>query len=226
MHIGRDRPHRDPGQLSVSALTYDHHVTRTAPSSIPQCYGLDIETDTTVDGLDASCSAIVAVAVSTASGDEVFLGDEEDILTSTDRFLATLEPGLLITWNGSSFDLPFILERGARLGLSLGLRAGREPSGSDAVAGARASRWWSHRHIDGYRLYRADVARILGVSCGLKPLSRLVGLTPVEVDRTKIHELESAEIRDYVASDARLARELVLRRMPAAISHVDPLPAG
>ena len=47
-------------------------------------YGLDIETDTTVDGLDATCSAIVAVAVSTVAGDRVLTGDERQILRSLD----------------------------------------------------------------------------------------------------------------------------------------------
>ncbi|MGB3411525.1 MAG: 3'-5' exonuclease [Microthrixaceae bacterium] len=235
-------------------------MTRTPLTDIPPCYGLDIETDTTIDGLDSRCSAIVAVAVSTTDGDEVFLGEEEDLLLRTDSFLSLLAPGLIATWNGSSFDLPFIMERADRLGLSLGLNGTREPrrrrgssrriaSGrpaqhaperaaqymvemtAESVVGAaevettcRASSWWDHRHIDGYRLYRGDVARILGVSCGLKPLSKMLGLGPVEVDRSRIHDLDEIQMRAYVASDARLAREMVLRRMPAAMANVDPLP--
>ena len=68
----------------------------------------------------------------------------------------------------------------------------------------------------GPTLYRADVGRSLGFPCGLKPLSRLVGLAPVEVDRSCIHLLDDAALEAYVASDARLARELVLRRWPVA----------
>ncbi|HTO02031.1 MAG TPA: 3'-5' exonuclease [Microthrixaceae bacterium] len=188
----------------------------TPPIATAPFYGLDIETDTTVDGLDARCSAIVAIAIATAEGDKVFLGPEHELLRRTDRLLAELNPGVIVTWNGSSFDLPFIAERAARLGMSLGLQADSESS---------ASRWWQHRHIDGYRLYRSDVGRTLGVSCGLKPLSRMVGLAPVEVDRTQIHMLSESQVREYVASDARLARELVLRRMPAAMSHMDPTPS-
>lgn len=242
--------------LSVSTSTYDHLVTRTPLTAIPPCYGLDIETDTTIDGLDSRCSAIVAVAISTTDGDEVFMGDEESVLLRTDSFLSLLYPGLIVTWNGSSFDLPFIMERAERLGLSLGLTGTREPRrgrdverlgprrpesepGVEHAAGCsaqsvggstvvettcRASRWWDHRHLDGYRLYRGDVARVLGVSCGLKPLSKLVGLNPVEVDRSRVHDLDEAQMRAYVASDARLAREMVLRRMPAAMANVDPVP--
>lgn len=184
-------------------------MTRTSLTESTPFYGLDIETDTTVDGLDSSCSAIVAVAVATDEGDEVFMGDEADLLIGVDRFLSELAPGLIVTWNGSSFDLPFIRDRASLLGMELGLRSGS---------------WWGHRHIDGYRLYRSDVARVLGVSCGLKPLSRMVGLKPVEVDRTRIHELDADQMHSYVASDARLAKEMVLRRMPAALANVDPLP--
>ena len=67
-----------------------------------------------------------------------------------------------------------------------------------------------------------DLGRSLGLSCGLKSLSRLAGLTPVEVDRSQIHLLDEAQVRSYVASDARLAREMVDRRMPLAYGAVDP----
>jgi len=39
-----------------------------------------------------------------------------------------------------------------------------------------------------------------------------VGLPVVEVDRARIHELTLEERRNYVASDARLAKALVERR--------------
>lgn len=198
--------------LSGPARTL-HHVS-------PPVYGLDIETDTTVDGLDPDVAPVVAVAVATADGDHVLLGGESDVLTATDALLAEVEPGLLVTWNGARFDLPFIARRAHLLGLDLGLRLWRDPlldAGSDAFRGA----WHRHDHLDGYRLYRADVGRSLGLPCGLKPLARLVGLDPVEVDRSQVHTLDASTLRDYVASDARLARQLVLRRWPSAASFSD-----
>ena len=128
---------------------------------------------------------------------------------------ATYFPGIVVTWNGSGFDLPFLAERARRLGVTLGLDLwddGPERTEPGVVRG----RWYAHDHLDGYRLYRADVGRSLGFPCGLKPLSRLVGLAPVEVDRSCIHLLDDAALEAYVASDARLARELVLRRWPVA----------
>lgn len=181
----------------------------------PPLYGLDIETDTSVDGLDPSVSPIVAVAVATPDGDRVFQGAEDLVLHRTDELMSELDPGIVVTWNGSGFDLPFLTERARRLGVTLGLDLwddGPERTEPGVVRG----RWYAHDHLDGYRLYRADVGRSLGFPCGLKPLSRLVGLAPVEVDRSCIHLLDDAALEAYVASDARLARELVLRRWPVA----------
>ena len=53
-------------------------------------YGLDIETDTEAGGLDPSLARILAVAVSSTTGDVVFQGDESSILTRVDAFLAGL----------------------------------------------------------------------------------------------------------------------------------------
>lgn len=183
-------------------------------------YGLDIETDTAVDGLDPAVAAVVAVAVATPEGDHVLLGDEADILVGTDALLAALAPGVIVTWNGAGFDLPFLARRAGRLALDLGLRLWRDPV-LDAEGDVFRGAWHDHDHLDGYRLYRADVGRSLRLPCGLKPLSRMVGLVPVEVDRSEIHRLGDAELRCYVASDARLARQLVLRRWPAATPFAD-----
>lgn len=183
-------------------------------------YGLDIETDTSVDGLDPDVSPVVAVAVATPDGDRVLTGDEADILTSTDEALAALPPGLIVTWNGAGFDLPFLFRRSQILDIGIGLRLWTDSS-RGTEDGVFRGGWHAHDHLDGYRLYRADVGRSLGLPCGLKPLARLVGLRPVEVDRRRIHLLDESAVRDYVASDARLARQLVLRRWPAAARFAD-----
>jgi DNA polymerase elongation subunit (family B) len=190
------------------------------PHGVPH-YGLDIETDTSVDGLDPSCSRVVAAAVASDVGDRVFLGPEVDILRQLDGLLASLPPGVLVTWNGSGFDLPFLARRAAVQHVPIGLRL-HHPTGHRVGAAS----WGHHGHLDGYRLYRADVGRTLGLSCGLKAMARLTGAEPVEVDRTRIHALTTDELTQYVASDARLAVELVARRMPAAAGSVDRCPTG
>jgi len=150
--------------------------------------------------------------------------DERVLLGRLDETLADLAvdaPGVLTTWNGSGFDLPFIATRAVTLGLGIGLRLVDDPSLAgrhDPPPGRRArvrGSWHGHRHLDGYQAYRADVGQVLPVSCGLKSLARLVGLPVVEVDREAIHLLSTARRRAYVASDAFLARELVARRADA-----------
>lgn len=173
-------------------------------------YGLDIETDTRVDGLDPERSAVVAASV---VGDDVELvldGTEPALLHDLDEALSALRPGIITTWNGARFDLPFLLTRAAHHGVHLGL----------SIQDRRMS-WYEHRHLDGYRLYRADVGRALRFPCGLKAMARLVGLPAIEVDTAALHLLSDSEIRRYVTSDARVTRQLVQRRWPAAASFVD-----
>ena len=190
-------------------------------------YGLDIETDTTVDGLDPRVAPVVAAALATDAGTQVFTGDERTLLGQLDAAVAALAPGVLVTWNGANFDLPFLADRAAACGvtLQLELRSGRHRvplsrplPGHD---GGYLARWGHHGHLDGFLVYRADVGVSLPVSCGLKSIARFTGLVPVEVDRADITSLSPTELHDYVASDAELARHLVERRWPACTASVD-----
>ncbi|HEX6166241.1 MAG TPA: hypothetical protein VFZ30_05630 [Acidimicrobiales bacterium] len=192
-------------------------------------YGLDIETDTAIDGLDPAVSPVVAAALSTPEGDEVFTGPEAGILAALDRRLRALPAGVLATWNGAAFDLPFLGDRAAACDVGLGLRLVPDPTvvlGRGPLRGHRCAyraAWHQHDHLDAYRVYRSDVGRLLDISCSLKAIARLVGLTPVEVDRERIHEMSPASLDAYVASDARLARLLSERRWPGVARCVDIL---
>jgi hypothetical protein len=48
-----------------------------------------------------------------------------------------------------------------------------------------------------------------------------VGFTPIDVDRTRIHDLSHEMLHAYAASDARLARVLTERRWGTASRFVD-----
>ena len=158
------------------------------------------------------------------------------MLRRLDQHLAELPNGVIVTWNGSRFDLPFISDRARHLGLTLGLRLRpdhRYRSSRDPLPGhigGYVASWHDHCHLDAYVVYRNDVGASLHLPCGLKPLARLVGLDPVEVDREAIHALSPAALAEYVASDAVLTRELALRRWPTASRSIDaylaPTPAG
>ncbi len=197
------------------------------PASI---YGLDIETDTSSDGLDPTVASVVAVAVSSADGDRVFTGEEPEVLRRLDAHLAALEPGVIATWNGAGFDLPFLAIRAQRHGIRLGLDIAPDPMLHlrghrlpGFVTGCRAA-WHAHGHLDAYRLYRADTVRTLAIGGRLKVMARACGLDPVEVDPTCIHTLAPEALARYVASDARCTRLLVERRWPGARFAVDRLP--
>lgn len=213
--------------VSTGATTSEPDAT-TVLEKLP-LYGFDIETDTSVDGLDPTRSPVVAVALwggplglhDGSPGHVSFVldgeaADEPTLLVELDRTLLELPAGVLVTWNGRHFDLPFIAERARRLGLEIGLRI-------DPVSGEAA--WHHHRHLDGLRAYRADVGRTVGISCALKPLSRLVGEEPVEVDRTQVHRLAIDLLQAYVVSDARLAQLLVSRRWPTIAGWTDRVPS-
>lgn len=197
----------------------------------PPLYGLDIETDTAIDGLDPRVSRVLAVAVVGPGGTTVLDdADEARLLDRLDWLLAGLEPGVVVTWNGAAFDLPFLADRAAHHRLALGLRLALDPGlavrrptlpGHD---GAYRAAWHGHAHLDAYRLFRADVIPALGCSGSLKTVARVCGLEPVETDAARVHELGRAELGAYVRSDAACTRELVARRWPTARAAVDRLP--
>jgi DNA polymerase elongation subunit (family B) len=191
-------------------------------------YGLDIETDTTADGLDPRVASVITVALSLPGHDEIFSGRESTLLFDLDQRLRGLAPGVLATWNGAAFDLPFLAHRAALHRMDLGLRLRRDPMLTvrdplPGLAGGFRGAWHRHTHLDAYRMYKGDVGPVLRVSCSLKSIARLVGLAPVEVDRTRIHDLSREALHAYASSDARLARVLTERRMPGAARFIDRL---
>ena len=119
-------------------------------------YGLDIETDTSLGGLDPQRAPIVAVAVAGAGPSHVFTGEEPTLLQQLDDHLRTLPAGVLVTWNGARFDLPFLADWAAMCGTPLALelvpdrrtRTHRDPlPGHD---GGYFARWYHHHHLDAY----------------------------------------------------------------------------
>jgi hypothetical protein len=194
-------------------------------------YGLDIETDTGTDGLDPRVGRVLCVAVAGPDGVRVVdHPDEARLLSELDAWMEHLPAGVVATWNGAAFDLPYLASRARLAGVSLGLQLRLDP----AIAlrrgplpgheGAYRARWHAHRHLDTYRLFRADVGRTFGLPCSLKSVAGLVGLAPVDTDPARVHELPVPVLHAYVASDARCTRELALRRWSTAARAVDRLP--
>lgn len=186
-------------------------------------YGLDIETDNSEGfGLDPANSRITDVALATAFGG-VALGDmdERDLLIELTENIDTLDPGLIVTWNGAFFDLPFIIDRAKALGLRevtdhlmLYPQPGLEPKYGylPGHTTAYSALWNHHSHLDISLAWR-KFAEDNGVKWSLKPVMRAAGFDPVEIDRTRLHEYPPAEVFAYVMSDADGARDLAMRTL-------------
>ena len=191
-------------------------------------YGLDIETDTSAGGLDPEVAAVVTVALSLPSHDEVFAGTEDAVLVELDDRLARLRPGVIATWNGAAFDLPFLADRAGLWGVDIGLRLQLDPRlwlGHEPLPGhdgAYRARWHHHAHLDAYRLYQAGAGAVTRMAGPLRSIARLVGLVPDDAT-TVITNLSREALHAHAPSDARLARILATRRWPAASRFVDRL---
>lgn len=178
-------------------------------------YGLDIETDTTTGGLDPSTSAIIAVAVSTADKtvQQVFTGSEPTLLADLHNFLNELPSGIIVTWNGSSFDLQFIETRSKMFGIATRweLNPSKRPPKYSPVGGTPVRAvLGSHAHADIAYAYQ-ETANTLNVPWSLKPVAVAFGMNPVEVDRENTHLLTASELHDYVVSDAYVTAVLASR---------------
>jgi DNA polymerase elongation subunit (family B) len=186
-------------------------------------YGLDFETDTSVSptsGLDPRLGGITSAALAGVAGLDLALtraseGHELALLERVEATLAQAEPGVVVTWNGAVFDLPFFASRSALLGVSTTLVLEPAPelfvkyAPTPGFAGAVRGRWGKHLHLDVQYTYRSHSERT-GVKWSLKPVAKSFGLEPVEVDRERIHLLSEAEERAYVTSDAAITRTLAL----------------
>lgn len=194
-------------------------------------YGLDIETDLTHDGLDPAVASVRAIALSGRTFDDLFVGDEADLLRQLDERLAELAPGVVATWNGSAFDLPFLADRARLLGVPLGLklcldrRLTLHRAPLPGHAGAYRASWHDHGHLDTFRLYGG--AETAAQRLSLRSLGRIVTRTS-EVRPSRPQPLSNEALHACAPSDARLARVLAERRWPAAarmVDHVSPADA-
>lgn len=188
-------------------------------------YGLDIETDNSQDGLDPAVASVRAVALSGHTFDELFVGDEATLLRALDARLGALAPGVVATWNGSAFDLPFLADRARILGVDLGLklrldrRLTLHRAPLPGHAGAYRAGWHDHGHLDTYRIY--GTAPTAAQRLSLRSLGRFVGIGGQAVATHRTHNLSNEALHACAPSDARLARVLAERRWPAAARMID-----
>lgn len=193
-------------------------------AGIPPLYALDIETDTSGGGgLDPRSAGVVSAALMDEAEEWWYFtadpgpGTEEArLLAEMDAVLATLPPGLLVGWNTSVFDLPFLVDRSKASGVTLGVELSPDSSivpkydplpGHD---GGYQATWHGHRSLDiAYEL--RDWCAEHGVVWSLKPCARAHGIEVVEVDREAVHLLPAEALRVYNLSDVRATLVLATR---------------
>lgn len=181
----------------------------------PLVYGFDLCTDTTTSIIDPAQHRITKVGLSTPSGEEVYDGEEGEILHLVDHRLAVLPPGVLVSWQGSILDFPLFDERAKRVGLRCGLRLrpDHRPAPTSVLAGLShpwCGDWYSHRHLELRRIYDAGNRWWNPMRNKLDP-------------ETMIPPADDLASRDP-SRDARLARVLAERRWPQAKKYIDRMP--
>ncbi len=190
--------------------------------ALPLIYGLDIVTNTEGPVIDLTSDRIIAIGLSTEAGEELYDGDEAELLTMVDRRLEMLRDGVLTTWGGSVLALPVLAGRMSALELELSLRIfpddRRNPRNGAAapIAGAGKPMWgaWhSHPHLDLARVYEDDQRR-------WNPL-RARRTTPDD-HFPATNELAARDPQ----KDARLARNLAERRWSKAKRLIDRIPSN
>lgn len=186
-------------------------------------HALDIETDTSDDGLDPRRSWIRSVSVWSNDGSFVVetsrRGREPALLETLADWVGNLPAGVIATWNGAGFDLPFLVDRCRHLGLDqiaeqvvLHADETRTPKYGPLPGhryGYRASSVFGHRHVDISFVWQAYAEQQL-VSWSLKPVARHLGLSPVTVERERIHTLTGAELVAYNLSDVETTHQLTV----------------
>lgn len=181
-------------------------------------FGFDIETDTTIDGLDPRLARVTSIAVWSTDAQHCLVDpDERRLLASFGQLLEDLQPGVFVGWNSSCFDLPFLSTRAERCGIVLPIRLVPDPGIRPKYdctpphrTGYRAE-IAQHQHADIAYAYQEEAHR-LGVAWSLKPIAKALGIEVVEVNRDRMHELLPDELVAYNLSDAR-ATCLLARRL-------------
>lgn len=175
----------------------------------------DIETDTSVNGLDPQVAAITEIAYFDGDHGGVLSGDEQQILADFSSLVAAWPANWLVTWNGAVFDLPFIDARsrqhfpGGMRGLTLNydphIPVKYEPT--PGYQGGYDATLHSLPHLDISVPFR-NICNEIGAPHSLKPAAKALGFQPVELDRANIHSYSSAEREEYALSDARITWQL------------------
>lgn len=173
---------------------------------------MDIETS----GLSPLESHVVSIAI---CSDQEFIvwesQDEKRLLDDFAYWLDTRDKGVIVTWNGSAFDWPFLFTRantvGSRLATKITLVQAetRDPQYGpiDGHTGGYLVNVEGWDHIDAMLPWRVR-AKAAGHRWALKAVAKVHGIDVVEVDRERITELPKKDLAAYNISDVDATLQL------------------
>jgi DNA polymerase elongation subunit (family B) len=181
-------------------------------------YGFDIES-TSLSPLEGRTRSIASWGdfghfYAEAVGAEGELG----LIIGALSWLKAQPSGIVVGWNTSGFDVPFLLTRAralhahVRQGQLLCATAATdrplkyEPTPGH-VGGYRVQSFGGHKHCDIMNPWKVW-ADENGVEWSLKPVASAVGLDPIKEDREAMEDLTSERLCAYNLSDARVTKGL------------------
>jgi uncharacterized protein YprB with RNaseH-like and TPR domain len=183
-------------------------------------YAFDTETDNSRGhGLNPLKAGFTDLSLATSTGEQVFTdADEAAMLRAFDAAVYGLPAGLMSTWNGTHFDLPFLDTRFEHVGMihhsftfvptpQFPPKYELLPGHDSGLTATILSKTGVHAHLDIAYAFKPIAAR-LGAKWGLKPVAKALGFEVIEVDRQQMHLLTEQERQDYAVSDARVTRQL------------------
>jgi len=203
---------------------------------------LDIETDTEPprDGLDWRSTRVVSVACYAGSDlfDQLVLVDREHggegrILDALGTWLSRRDRDVVVSWNGTRFDLPMLANRAGESGSALRVDCRARPlvriaGAPDAYRALYEGTIEQHPHLDiGARLWK-PWARDTWGNWRLKDVAARLGLNPVRQDASAGHLLSDEEMAAYNLSDTRITHvlEQIWRATGGQPSLYEPGPGG
>lgn len=169
---------------------------------------LDIETT----GLDPETDSVVAVGIARPGDVQAIRSDDEvELLHWVESVMSVGPPsGLVVTWNGEEFDLPFLAQRFRDRGVPTKLSAVPRAELGKYGKPLHTCTWAGLEHLDLAPIYR-EAAKQHGVPWSLKPVAEAVlGVMPVEVDRrgSAIAQMPEDALLEYLRSDISITLAL------------------
>lgn len=202
-------------------------TSTNTPINVAKMVALDIETDTDAPrfdpaipaGLDPRAAAVTSIALYSPEVTVVFDDrNESRLLRTFANWLndPTSDVEAFVTWNGSAFDLPYLVERARRRGVALDLSlhqagAARTPKYQPLPGHSSGyfARLAGRDHIDIAFAYREWAARN-NVDHSLKPVAAAHGISMIEVDRENVAALSPTDRLAYNLSDVVGTYELAV----------------